>query len=164
MRNHGRRNNRGHRSSRSRRTVHRKSSHGRSNRRANSRRARKSSRNQMRSGRLPILMRADRRGPRSRMRTAATGAGAETAGGRPQQNTQTRARTYAAARRVPQAQERTIFQQRRSSNWGAAHRDWRSRGGYFRLPHTGRAIRPLLRPHALFPPVGPANGVCRRLS
>ena len=33
-------------------------------------------------------------------------------------------------------QERTIFQQRRASNWGADHRDWRSRGGYagFRIP------------------------------
>lgn len=66
----------------------------------------------------------------------------ETVGGRPQQNggpqqnAQQRARSYAAAQRVPQAQERTIFQQRRASNWGADHRDWRSRGGYvgFRIP------------------------------
>lgn len=68
--------------------------------------------------------------------------GRETAAGRPQHNAgsqrsaQERARSYAAATRVPQAQERTIFQQRRASNWGADHRDWRSRGGYagFRIP------------------------------
>jgi len=69
------------------------------------------------------------------------GGGRETASGRPQQNggsqqNAQRARSYAAAKRVPQAQERTIFQQRRASNWGADHRDWRSRGGYvgFRIP------------------------------
>ena len=63
--------------------------------------------------------------------------GREIPGGNPpQQNAQQQARSYAAARRVPQDQERTIFQQRRASNWGADHRDWRSRGGYagFRIP------------------------------
>jgi hypothetical protein len=66
------------------------------------------------------------------------GGGRETAGGRPQQNAQQRARSYDTAKRVPQAQERTIFQQRRASNWGADHRDWRSRGGYvgFRIPQA----------------------------
>jgi outer membrane biosynthesis protein TonB len=75
-------------------------------------------------------------------------AGRESAGGRPQQNggsqrtaqqqahNQQQAHTYAAAKRVPEAQERTIFQQRRATNWGADHRDWRARGGYvgFHIP------------------------------
>lgn len=37
---------------------------------------------------------------------------------------------------MPQAQERTIFTQRRASNWGSDHRDWGARGGYvgYRIP------------------------------
>ena len=76
------------------------------------------------------------------------GGGTRETGGRPQQSgggqqnaqqrvrSQQQAHNYAAASRVPQTQERAIFQQRRATNWGADHRDWRARGGYvgFRIP------------------------------
>jgi hypothetical protein len=73
--------------------------------------------------------------PSQPTKNRSSGGERESAGGRPQQNgpqqnAQQRARSYSAAKRVPQDQERTIFQQRRASNWGADHRDWRSRGGY----------------------------------
>ena len=47
-----------------------------------------------------------------------------------------RAQTFQAARRVPQAQEGSIFQQRRAHNWQSDHRTWQQRGGYvgYRVP------------------------------
>jgi hypothetical protein len=43
-----------------------------------------------------------------------------------------------AARRVPQAEEHTVFQGRSARNWQGEHRDWGERGGYhgYRIPQV----------------------------